>query len=94
MSLLLISLFSGAIAIAVAVFRFDVLRKKAFCVGKMAEVASAIALGVRTYLSRQLKTILLITPFVAALLWRTVSLSVAITFVLGVFTSLVTAFLV
>jgi len=93
MSLLLISLLSGAIAIALAVVRFDVLRRKAFCVGRMAEVASAIALGVRTYLSRQLKTIMLITPFVAVLLWQTVSLSVALTFVLGVFTSLVTAFL-
>ena len=93
MSLLLISTVSGAVSIAAAILLFSNLRKAKPRSEKMAEIAGAIALGVQTYLFRQLKTILLITPFLAVLLWRSLSLSVALTFVLGVFTSLITAFL-
>jgi K(+)-stimulated pyrophosphate-energized sodium pump len=47
---------------------------------------------VKAYLRRQLKTILLATPFIGALIWRFNGPWVAATFVLGVFTSLITAY--
>jgi len=69
------------------------LRKSKARTARMAEIAAAIAMGVRAYLSRQLRSILLLTPFLAAILWYWLGLPIAITFVLGVLTSLATAFL-
>ena len=93
MSLLLISVVSGVVSIATAVLLFMDLRKAKPRTAKMAEIASAIATGVRAYLSRQLKSILLLTPFLAAILWYWLGLPIAATFVLGVLTSLATALL-
>jgi len=93
MKLLLVSVLTGAVSIATAVLLLSELRKAKVRSAKMADVAAAIAIGVRTYLSRQLRTILLITPFLALLIWRGLGLAVALTFVLGVLTSLTTAFL-
>jgi len=93
MSLLLVPAASGLLAIAVAVYLLLNLRRAKSRYPNMAEVAGHIALGVRTYLARQLRTILLITPLVALVVWMLLGPWVALTFVLGVFTSLATAFL-
>lgn len=93
MNLLLISLFTGLLSILTAVLIFLNLKKGQIKSEKMKEVAEAITTGVKAYLSRQLKTILLVTPFIAALIYFTLSPLVALTFVLGVITSLMTAFL-
>jgi K(+)-stimulated pyrophosphate-energized sodium pump len=93
MSLLLISVISGVVSIATAVLLFLDLRKAKARTEKMAEIAAAIAMGVRAYLARQLKSILLLLPFLAVILWYWLGLPIAITFVLGVLTSLATALL-
>jgi K(+)-stimulated pyrophosphate-energized sodium pump len=93
MSLLSISVLSGIVSITTAVLLFMNLRKAKIRTEKMAEIAGAIATGVRAYLSRQLKSILLLTPFLAVILWYWLGLPIAVTFVLGVLTSLATAFL-
>ncbi|HUV88279.1 MAG TPA: sodium/proton-translocating pyrophosphatase, partial [Anaerolineae bacterium] len=93
MSLLLIPVFSGFLAIFVAVRLLWGLRNVNLRSARMVEIVGDIALGVRTYLSRQLRTILLITPFIAVIIWRFLGTWVAVTFVLGVLTSLSTAFL-
>ncbi|MDI7275755.1 MAG: sodium/proton-translocating pyrophosphatase, partial [Anaerolineae bacterium] len=58
---------------------------------RMAEIAGYIAVGVRAYLSRQLRTILLLTPLLAVIVGVFLGPWVAVTFVLGVVTSLATA---
>lgn len=93
MSFLLIPLFSGSVAISVALFLLLALRKTRVRSPRMAEIASYIALGVRTYLSRQFKTILLIVPFLVLIIGLFFGPWVALTFVLGVFTSLTTTLL-
>ena len=93
MPLLLIPVFSGLFSICVAVLLLLRLRNVNLRSPRMEEIVSDIALGVRTYLSRQLRTIILITPFLAILIYTFLGPWVALTFVLGVFTSLTTAFL-
>jgi K(+)-stimulated pyrophosphate-energized sodium pump len=93
MTLLFISVLTGVVSITAAVLLFMDLRKAKIRTERMAEIAGAIATGVRTYLARQLKSILLLTPFLAVLLWYWLGLPIAFTFVLGVLTSLATAFL-
>ena len=93
MSLLLVSVGVGLVAITSAVLTFLDLRKAPIQFPNMAEIASYIATGVRAYLSRQLKTILLVIPFLAAIVWALLGPWVALTFTLGIFTSLITAFL-
>ncbi len=93
MSLLWVSGAVGLLSIATTAYLFSRLWQAKPRSERMAEIGSAISIGVKTYLSRQLRTILLITPILALVLWRTLSLSIALTFVLGVFTSLATAFL-
>ena len=93
MFLLIIPVLSGLISISVAVLLFLRLRRVELQSSRMEEIVSDIALGVRTYLSRQLRTILLITPFLALLIGVFLGPWVALTFALGVFTSLTTALL-
>jgi len=81
------------LSISVAVYLFLNLRKSKPRYAKMAEIAGHIALGVRVYLSRQFRTIFLITPVVAVAIFVFLGPWVALTFILGVFTSLATAFL-
>src|SRR4030042_1069657 len=93
--LTLIPLFSGLIGIAAASLLFLQLRRYVVRNARMAEIAGAITLGVKTYLTRQFRTVLIITPLLAIVIgivfeprpW------VAVTFLLGVATSLGTAFL-
>jgi K(+)-stimulated pyrophosphate-energized sodium pump len=93
MPLLIVSVLVGALSIAVAVMLFSQLKRAKAYSERMAEIGSAISIGVQTYLSRQLRTILMVTPLLALVLWRGLSLATALTFILGVFTSLATAFL-
>lgn len=93
MILLAISILSGVVSVATAILLFMNLRRAKIHSERMAEIAMAIATGVRAYLARQLKSILLLTPFLAAITWYWLGLPIAITFVLGVLTSLATAFL-
>jgi K(+)-stimulated pyrophosphate-energized sodium pump len=93
MSLLSISVLSGVVSIATAVLLFMNLRKAKIRTERMAEIAGAIATGVRAYLARQLKSILLLTPFLAAVIWYWLGAAIAVTFVLGVLTSLATTLL-
>lgn len=57
----------------------------------MAEIGVAIATGVRAYLSRQVRSIFLLVPLLAALFGFRLGWAVALAFVLGVATSLATA---
>jgi K(+)-stimulated pyrophosphate-energized sodium pump len=90
-SFLLVSIISGAAAIGLALYFLLAVRKTPVGSPRMAEIASYIALGVRAYLSRQFRTILLIVPFLALIIGFVFGPWVALTFVLGVFTSLTTA---
>jgi K(+)-stimulated pyrophosphate-energized sodium pump len=92
MSLLWIPGAVGILSIATAAYLFSNLRRAKPRSERMAEIGSAISIGVKAYLSRQLRTILLITPVLALVLWRTLSFPIALTFILGVLTSLITAF--
>jgi len=103
MSLLSIPLATGSIAIVVALLLLFRLSRSPVRSPRMAEIAGYIAVGVRAYLSRQLRTILMVTPVLAVALFVFLRLlggvptlnglwDVTITFVLGVLTSLSTAF--
>ena len=83
-----ISLLVGVFAIAIAFGILFRIRKEPKVADKLAEIAGFISTGARAYLTRQVKTIALVTPllFLALLLlfnWKTAAVSV-----LGVFTSL------
>ncbi|HEY9093841.1 MAG TPA: sodium/proton-translocating pyrophosphatase, partial [Candidatus Cryosericum sp.] len=93
MKLLIIPVIAGLTCIGAALVFFLQLRAAKVSTPKMTEIGSYIALGVRAYLSRQLRSILLVTPIIALVLGFTLGLWVAVTFVLGVFTSLVTAYM-
>ncbi len=95
MVLLLGSFGCGLLAVFVATLIFINLRHSPVRVASMAEIARYIATGVRAYLSRQLRTILLVIPLLAVAFLFLPGLGpwVAITFLVGVLTSLATAFL-
>ncbi|MBM4464721.1 MAG: sodium-translocating pyrophosphatase [Chloroflexi bacterium] len=93
MLLLLVPIISGLLSISVAIYLFLNLKKANPRYANMAEIAGYIALGVRIYLSRQFRTILLITPFLAIAIYVALGPWVALTFALGVLTSLSTGFL-
>ena len=93
MKLLVIPVVAGLTCIGAALYLFIRLRAARISTPKMGEIGSYIALGVRAYLSRQLRSILLVTPVVAIVLGFTLNIWIAVTFVLGVFTSLITAYM-
>jgi K(+)-stimulated pyrophosphate-energized sodium pump len=93
LSILIVPILSGLTAILAAVLLFLNISRKAIHSPKIAEITGDIALGVRTYLSRQFRVILLATPLIAAAVYLFLSPWVALTFVLGVLTSLGAAFL-
>ena len=93
MSPLFIPIISGLLSISVAIYLFLNLKKSRPRYANMAEIAGHIALGVRVYLSRQFRTIFLIMPVIALAISVSLGPWVALTFFLGVFTSLTTAFL-
>jgi K(+)-stimulated pyrophosphate-energized sodium pump len=91
--LALIPFLCGLAGIAAAGLLFLRLYRAPVRNARMAEISGDIALGVRTYLTRQFRTILLVTPLLAIAIGLTLGVWVAVTFLLGVFTSLGTAFL-
>ena len=93
MKMLWISAVVGTISIATAIYLYLSLQRHEVRSPGMREVAGYIAVGVRAYLSRQLRTVILITPFIAVAVYALNGTWVAITFVLGILTSLLTAFL-
>jgi len=93
MSLLLVSSFCAILSILAASIIYNNLRKTKIRSIRIAELAGDIALGVRTYLRRQFRTILLIIPIITIGIWIGLGPWVAATFVLGVITSLATAYL-
>jgi len=93
MKLLIIPVVAGLTCIGAALYLFIRLRAARISTPRMSEIGSYIALGVRAYLSRQLRSILLVTPIVAIVLGFTLDIWIAVTFVLGVFTSLITAYM-
>lgn len=93
MPLLLIPALSGALSITAAILVFRSLSRHLQLPRRVADISGAIATGVRAYLSRQLKSILMLTPFLAIFLGLWLGWAIALTFVLGVVTSLVTAYL-
>ncbi|MGC8958745.1 MAG: sodium-translocating pyrophosphatase [Chloroflexia bacterium] len=60
---------------------------------RMREIAGYIALGVRAYLTRQFRTVLLVVPVLALAIGLFLGPWTALTFILGVVTSLATALL-
>ena len=93
MKLLIIPVVAGLTCIGAALYLFLRLKAAKISSPKMSEIASYISIGVRAYLSRQLRAILLVTPVVAIVLGFTLDIWIAVTFVLGVFTSLITAYM-
>jgi len=93
MKLLIFPLIISFSAILVAIFLFLNLKKKKISSERMAEIASHIALGTKTYLFRQFKTIFLTTFFLAFLIFFFFGWEVSLTFIIGVFTSLTTSIL-
>ncbi|MBN1934865.1 MAG: sodium/proton-translocating pyrophosphatase, partial [Anaerolineae bacterium] len=91
--LALIPILCGLAGIAAAGLLFLKLRRAPIRNVRMAEISGHIALGVRTYLTRQFRTILLITPPMIVIIGFALGWWIALTFFLGVFTSLGTAFL-
>jgi K(+)-stimulated pyrophosphate-energized sodium pump len=83
----------GMAAIAIALHLFLSLRRARSHSPTMAEIAGYISLGVKTYLTRQFRAVLLITPILALPVGVFLGPWMAVTFILGVFTSLATAFL-
>ena len=90
--MLWIPALTGALSIGTALALFSNLRRTVIRSQRMREIAGFIAVGVRTYLSRQFRTVLLSTPFLAIVIYLFNGPWFAATFVLGVFTSLATAF--
>lgn len=93
MSLLSIPVAGGLLSIAAAVLLYLRLKKASITSARMAEIANDISTGVQAYLTRQTRTILTVTPFLAVLLGLWLGWGVAITFVLGVVASLATSLL-
>jgi K(+)-stimulated pyrophosphate-energized sodium pump len=83
----------GCASIAIALLLLASLSKTKIQCPNMEKIAGYIALGVRTYLTRQFRAILFITPVLTVPVWLFFGPWMAATFVLGVLTSLATAFL-
>ncbi len=84
----LFSLAVGLVAVAVAYGIFLAIKKEPAVPARMAEIAGYISTGARAYLSRQIKTIALVTPLLFGILLFLFNWKVAALSVLGVFISL------
>lgn len=88
-----ISLFIGVIIILVALnTAFKIINRKASSI-KMMEIAGYIRQGANAYLFRQIKTILIATPFLFIVLYKFLGWQAGFTAVIGVLTSLISALL-
>jgi K(+)-stimulated pyrophosphate-energized sodium pump len=93
MELYTFSLISGMLGIGLAAFFILRITLRPVKTVEMKEVAADIRNGARTYLRRQIKTILLVTPFFAAILYWILDWKVALTAVIGVLTSLFASYI-
>jgi K(+)-stimulated pyrophosphate-energized sodium pump len=97
----LFSLNTGLLAILLASFFIYKILTQKVASTRMAEIAGDIRLGANTYLLRQIRTILIFSPFLLILVflligWQTDwknGLMTALTTIIGIFTSLTAAFI-
>ena len=93
MQLYAVSMGTGLAGIALAAYFILRITLRTVKSKSMADAASDIREGARTYIKRQIKTILLVTPFFAALLLWILDWKVAVTAVFGVLTSLLASYI-
>lgn len=91
MSLVIVPLLVGAVSLLSAFTLSVSFRKGRVRSPKMAEVAGFISVGAKAYLLRQLKTIVLVAPLLAFVLYLLLDFRIALIFLLGVVSSLSTA---
>src|SRR4030042_3097174 len=83
----------GLVAIIVAIFIVRWILKKDSGTDRMKEVSGYIVVGTRAYLNRQLKTIFLAMPWLAALLSYFFGWQTSLTFIFGAFLSLLAGYI-
>ena len=83
----------GIIAIIIAVFIIRWILKKDSGTDRMKEVSGYIVVGTRAYLNRQLKTIFLAMPWIAALLSYFFGWQTSLTFIFGALLSLLAGYI-
>ena len=93
MSLYSVSLTAGLLGVALAGYFILRITLRPVQSTAMTEVASDIRNGAKAYLRRQIKTILLVTPFFAGLLYLILDWQAAVTAVFGVLTSLLASYI-
>ena len=93
MQLYAVSMAAGLMGIALAAYFILRITLRPVKSESMAAAAADIRNGAKTYLTRQIKTILLVTPFFAALLYWILDWKAAVTAVFGVLTSLLASYI-
>lgn len=93
MQLYAVSMSVGLMGIALAAYFILRITLRPVQSKSMAAAAKDIRDGARTYLRRQIKTILLVTPFFAALLYWILDWKAALTAICGVLTSLLASYI-
>ena len=93
MQLYAVSMGTGLAGIALAAYFILRITLRPVKSESMAAAAADIRNGARTYITRQIKTILMVTPFFAALLYWILDWKVAVTAVFGVLTSLLASYI-
>ena len=93
MQLYAVSMGTGLAGIALAAYFILRITLRPVKSASMAAAAADIRNGAKTYLTRQIKTILLVTPFFAALLYWILDWKAAVTAVAGVLTSLLASYI-
>src|SRR4030066_2506940 len=83
----------GIVAIIVAIFIIRWILKKDSGTDRMKEVSGYIVVGTRAYLNRQLKTIFLAMPWIAALLSYFFGWQTSLTFIFGALLSLLAGYI-
>ena len=93
MQLYAVSLVAGLLGVALAGYFILRITLRPVQSAAMTEVANDIRNGAKTYLKRQIKTILMVTPFFAGLLYLILDWKAAVTAVFGVLTSLLASYI-
>lgn len=93
MQLYAVSLVAGLLGVALAGYFILRITLRPVQSASMSEVANDIRSGAKAYLRRQIKTILLVTPFFAGLLFWILDWKAAVTGVFGVLTSLLASYI-
>jgi K(+)-stimulated pyrophosphate-energized sodium pump len=93
MQLYAVSLVAGLLGVALAGYFILRITLRPVQSASMSEAAKDIRSGAKAYLRRQIKTILLVTPFFAGLLYLILDWKAAVTGVFGVLTSLLASYI-